>query len=44
MKWREASGFLCDKRIPIGLKGNFYRSVVVILTVLWFGVFGGCMG
>nr|GEW41812.1 ataxia telangiectasia mutated family protein [Tanacetum cinerariifolium] len=28
MKWREASGFLCDRRIPLKLKGNFYRAVI----------------
>jgi hypothetical protein len=28
MKWREALGVLCDKRIPIRLKSKFYRSIV----------------
>jgi len=29
MKWTEASGALCDKRIPIRLKGKFYDSRMV---------------
>jgi len=28
MKWREASGVLCDKKISMRLKDKFYRSVV----------------
>ncbi|KAM0892698.1 hypothetical protein ACQ4PT_025584 [Festuca glaucescens] len=28
MKWRQASGILCDKKVPQKLKGKFYRTVV----------------
>ena len=28
MKWRSASGFLCDRKIPLRLKGKFYRTAV----------------
>ena len=28
MKWRAASGVLCDRCIPLKLKGKFYRTVV----------------
>uniref|UniRef100_A0A8I6Z2Z9 Reverse transcriptase domain-containing protein n=1 Tax=Hordeum vulgare subsp. vulgare TaxID=112509 RepID=A0A8I6Z2Z9_HORVV len=28
MKWRQASGVLCDKRVPQKLKGTFYRAAI----------------
>ena len=28
MKWRQAFGFLCDKRVPQKLKGKFYRTAI----------------
>lgn len=28
IKWKKASSVLCDKRIPIRLKGKFFKSVV----------------
>ncbi|KAH1216587.1 hypothetical protein HKD37_13G036043 [Glycine soja] len=29
MKWRKASGVLCDAKVPIKLKGKFYRTAVI---------------
>ena len=28
LKWRSASGVLCDRRIPMKLKGKFYRTAI----------------
>jgi hypothetical protein len=28
LKWRQASGVLCDPRVPLNLKGKFYRTVI----------------
>ena len=28
IKWRQASGILCDKMIPQKLKGKFYRTAI----------------
>ena len=28
LKWKHAIGVLCDKRMPVGLKGKVYRTVV----------------
>jgi hypothetical protein len=28
LKWRQASGILCDPRVPLELKGKFYRTAI----------------
>ena len=28
LKWRQASGILCDRRVPQKLKGKFYRTSI----------------
>jgi hypothetical protein len=28
LKWRQASGVVCDKRVPQKLKGKFYRTTI----------------
>jgi hypothetical protein len=28
LKWRQASGVLCDPRVPLNLKGKFYRTTI----------------
>ena len=34
MKWREALGIICDKRVPSTLKGKFYYRAIR-LTILY---------
>jgi hypothetical protein len=29
LKWRQASGVLCDKTVPQKLKGKFYRMAIL---------------
>ncbi|KAK8956527.1 hypothetical protein KSP39_PZI001305 [Platanthera zijinensis] len=28
LKWRGASGILCDRKVPLKLKGKFYRTAI----------------
>ena len=35
MKWRQASGVLCDKKVPQKLKGKFYMTT--IRTTMLYG-------
>jgi hypothetical protein len=28
LKWRQASGVLCDHKVPLKIKGKFYRTVI----------------
>jgi hypothetical protein len=28
LKWRQASGVFCDPRVPLKLKGKFYRTAI----------------
>ena len=35
MKWRRTLGVLCDRRIPIKLKENFIRPVMLCGTEYW---------
>jgi len=40
IKWIEASGVLCDKIIPMKLKGKLYKSIVKP-AILYNSVLGG---
>jgi len=39
MTWREVSGVLCGKKIPMRMKGKFYKSLLRP-TVLYGSVLG----
>jgi hypothetical protein len=28
LKWRQVSGVLCDPRVPLKIKGKFYRAAI----------------
>jgi hypothetical protein len=30
LKWRQASGVLCDRRVSLKLKGKFYRTAILL--------------
>ena len=34
-KWQQASGILCDKRVPQKLKGKFYRPAMLYVAECW---------
>jgi hypothetical protein len=33
LKWRQASGVLCDPRVPLKLKGKFYRTAIRLIML-----------
>jgi len=37
MKWRSALEFLCDCRLLIKLKGNFYKTTILLVILYGTG-------
>ena len=35
LKWRSATGVLCDRNIPLWLKEKFYRTAIRANFVIW---------
>ncbi|GJT07060.1 hypothetical protein Tco_0841522 [Tanacetum coccineum] len=35
LKWRAATGILCDKKVPLKLKGKFYRVAIRPAMLYW---------
>lgn len=33
MKWRESTGILCNKKVPLKVKGKFHNTVVRLATM-----------
>ena len=47
LKWRQASGVLCDRRVPQKLKGKFYRTAIrpaMLYGAECYGGFAGTQG
>jgi hypothetical protein len=38
MKWGQASGVICDKRVPHKFKGKFYRTTLGLLCYIGLSV------
>ena len=34
-KWKGASSVICDKKVPLKIKGKFYSTTIKISNVVW---------